>query len=462
MKSHIRLFAFLFTALLFLATAVFAEPGKISTENSGTLNMRKAPDAKAKIVTKIKNGSIVDILESSADIPEGWLQISYDGKEGYVLSQFVKVISSAIGQEIYSNGNTLYLRESPDENAAIVGMLNAQQKMSLEEIDEHWALVSSNSVKGYVRIEQIDNLNDQPVAAATQKWEEGVLQKETNLYKSPDKNSEIVSTQYKGIGVAISQYNKTWCLVQVLDENIIGFAPISVLTLTPQEKNTTKVDDTKFTISASGAKKIAEKTLKQYPGFKASNYTCLQETMYSCDGIIGPLYRFIYVNKKGQTIYAAYIHCYTGEVLYKGDYSGFAYDKDIADIKIAPKPSPTHEPIPAYDEDGNILTEINLAPMPENAEHVDGTPMSEADAKAIADRFLSAKYPRFSEMHFDKVTFQLVDTPELTRRTPYYNIGYFITVTDDGWIEDLVQYAISIHAIDGEVQTWSGPGEGAG
>ena len=103
-----------------------------------------------------------------------------------------------------------------------------------------------------------------------------------------------------------------------------------------------------------------------------------------------------------------------------------------------------------------------LAPIPENAEHVDGTPMSEAEAKAIADRFLSAKYPRFSEMHFDKVTIHLVDTPELTRRTPYYNIGYFITVTDDGWVEDLVQYGISIHAIDGEIQTWSGPGEGAG
>ena len=451
MKTHIRLLAFLFSILLLLATTVSAEPGKISTDNGGTLNMRKAPDAKAKIVTRIKNGSIVDILESSADIPEGWLHISYGGKEGYVLRQYVKVVSSAIGQEIYSNGNTLYLRESPDEDAAIVGMLNAQQRMSLEEIDEHWALVSNKSVKGYVRIEQIDNLNDQPVAAATQKWEEGVLQKETNLYKSPDKSSEIVSTQYKGTGVAISQYNNKWCLVQVLDENIIGFAPISVLTLTPQEKNTTKVDDSKFTVSASGAKKTAEKALKQYPGFKASNYTCLQETMYSCDGIIGPLYRFLYNNKKGQTIYAAYIHCYTGEVLYKGDYSGFLYDKDVADIRTSPTPAPTPEPIPAYDDDGNLLTEINMAPA-STPEHMEGTPMSQEEAQIIAERYLSARYPRFTELEYSKMTCHYVDS-DIYSRTPYYSFDYFVSIEGT----DVLQYSIQVHAIYGDIEGCSGP-----
>ena len=458
MKSMNRKTLALLCGILMLIGSAFAESGKVSTENGGSLNMRKEPDQKSKIVTKVKNGSLLNVLELSDGLPEGWLHVAYGGKEGFVQSQFVKMISSAIGQEIYSNGNTLYLRESPDENAAIVGMLNAQQGMSLEEVDDHWALVSNKSVKGYVRIEQIDNLNDHPVAAATQKWEEGVLQKETNLYKEPDKNAEIISTQNKGIGVAISQYNSRWCLVQILDSQIIGFVPAASIKLTPMEKNTDKIDDSKFTVSASGAKKTAEKALKQFSGFNASHYTCRQETMYSCDGIVGPLYRFIYLNKQGQMIYAAYIHCYTGEVLYKGDYSSFVYDKNIADIKTAPPPAPTPEPIPAYDENGNLLTEINLAEPAPTPEHMEGTPMSEQEARSIADRFLSAKYPRFSEMSFSKVTCRYDDTPSNLNRTPVYVFYYFCSVDE----EDVVQYGCGVHAILGEIEGYSGPGEGQG
>lgn len=462
MKKRTVFILLVLCLIAFVASAALAEYGKIVTENGGTVNMRKSPDTRARIVTKVKNGSIVDILDEAEGDPEGWYHITYGGNEGYVQKQFVKVASEAIGREIYSNGNTLYLREAPDENAAIVGMINAQQSMSIEQTDEHWALVSGSNVKGYVRLEQIDNLNDKPVTAATEKWEEGILQKETKLYKEPDTKSEVLSAWPKGTGVMISVYSRKWCLVQVMDEGAVGFAPISSVSLEPLPKETDKIDDSKFTVSASGARKTAEKALKQYAGFNASRYTCRQETMYTCDGIAGPMYRFTYVNKKGQTIYAAYVHCYTGELLYKGDYSGFYNEKEASDIKTAPPVAPTPEPVPAYDEDGNLLTEINLAPQPENAEHAEGIPIGEAAARDIADRFLRSKYPRFSEMEFTRVSCRYFDTPEMTRRTPYYQFDYFVTVTDEGWVSEEFQYGICIHAIYGDVESYGGPGDGNG
>ena len=446
-RSCMGIFISIFLMLLINCVG-FAEPGTVDT-GGGRLNMRKSPEEKAKIVTKIKNGSQVEVIEKTED---GWYHIRFDGKEGYVKERFVKLVSDAVGKEIYSNGGTLYLREKPDENAPITGMVNSQQSMKLEQIDDQWAFVSSLNTKGYIQISQISQLSDTPVEAATQKWEEGILQKETKLYREPDAKSEVTSTWPKGTGVLVSTYNKKWCMVQISDESIFGFAPASSVKLSPLPKVTDKVNDAEYKVTASGARKIAEKALKQYSGFKASSFTCEQETMYSCDGIQGPLYRFVYKNKSGQVIYAAYVHCVTGELLYKGDYSSFQYDQDIADLRTA---APTTAPRMGYVKiNGDVVWDpdvVTSTPIP-------GNDIGESSARSIADRYLRAHYPRFSEMTFERVQVQhITDDPLIEGGfiAPYYQFAYFM--------EDYqLMYCIEINAYSGEIMTCSGPGEGAG
>ena len=242
--------------LLLLQSFAFAEPGTVVTDG-GRLNMRKSPEDRAKIITKIKNGSQVEVLET---VEEGWYRISFDGKEGYVKSRYIKLLSSAVGTEIYSNGKTLYLREEPNENATIVGMINTQQAMTLERIDDQWALVSNQNVKGYVQLSQINELNDSPVEATEQAWMSGILQSETKLYKAADSKSEVVATWPKGTGVSVSSYDKNWCLVQVLDESSFGFAKKETVKLTSMpvnDKTKELVDELKF-ISVSKAKKTGQ------------------------------------------------------------------------------------------------------------------------------------------------------------------------------------------------------------
>ncbi|MBR1710058.1 MAG: SH3 domain-containing protein [Clostridia bacterium] len=431
-----------------VSVLALADTGKIVTNNGGRLNMRKAPEDRAKIVEKIKNGSIVEVIDHA----NGWFHISYNGKEGYVKEEYIRSVAEAVGKEIYSNGATLYLYDAPSEEASIVGMLNAQQSMKVEQVDDQWTLVTADNIHGYVRTELIDDLNDSPAQAATQKWEEGILQKETNLYKNPDRQSEIVSTWAKGTGVLISTYDKNWCLVQVADESAIGFALSSSISLSELPRESKLVDDSKFTITASGAKKIAEKALKQYSGFKASKYICKQETMLSCDGIQGPLYRFTYENKKGQMIYAAYVHCESGELLYKGDYSNFEYETDGSELKTSP-PATTQNP--GYVKiKGEVVWDsdvVTSTPIP-------GTDIGESAARSTAERYLRSHYPRFSEMSFSRVECQHITNDPLIEGgfiEPYYQIAYF---TDD----DQVQYVITIKAYSGSVWQCSGPGEGAG
>ena len=450
-----RIFSLIIALLLMTCCLIaFAEQGTVVT-SGGRLNVRKSTDEKSRIVTKIKNGKAVEVL----DHVDGWYHIRFDGKEGYVKEQYIKLLSEAVGKEIYSNGGTLYLREAPDDSSAIVGMVNSQGAITVEQINDQWALVSASNTRGYVQVSEVNELNDAPVEAATQKWEEGVLQKETKLYKSPDNKSDVSSTWPKGTGVLVSTYNKKWCMIQVSDEKAFGFAPVSSVKLSPLPKADNKdlPDDSEFTISASSAKKTAEKALRSYSGFKASAYTCKQDTMLSCDGIKGPLYRFAYMNKNGQMIYVAYVHSITGELLYKGDYSGFQYDKDIADMKTAP-PATTQAPGYVIIQ-GEVMWDTDVV----TSTPIPGTDMGKDAARSIADRYLRAHYPRFSETVFSRVECRHVtDDPMIEGgfQAPWYAFLYYV---EDEYLDfGQLQYAIEINAFTGEINSCSGPGEGKG
>ena len=70
-----KVFAFVFALLLLTASLIaFAEQGTVVT-SGGRLNMRKDADERSRIVTKIKNGKTVEVL----DHVDGWYHIRFDG-----------------------------------------------------------------------------------------------------------------------------------------------------------------------------------------------------------------------------------------------------------------------------------------------------------------------------------------------------------------------------------------------
>ncbi len=435
--------ALLLIVLTFSLLHALAEPGTVVT-SGGRLNMRQSPDDKARIVTKIKNGKTVEVLDHA----DGWFHITYEGYGGYVKEQYIKLLSAAIGQEIYSNGTTLYLRESMDATSRIVGMVNSQQTMKVEQIDDGWILVASGVVKGYVRTEEIDQLNEEPAAVATQKWTEGILQKETTLYRDPDKNSEVLSTWPKGQGVSVCPYNKDWSLIQIQDENICGFARKASVSLSPLptvQPDKQVVDESQY-ISSSKAKSIAEKALKKYTGFNAKTLVCSQDTALSTDGIRGPMFRFNYTNKQGQYVYAAYVHAYTGEVLYTGDFTGFASQHDTSDLRTSP-PKTTQDPQWWYDEDGNVVWD--RTPEPQT-----GTDIGKNAARSVADRYLGAKYPRFSQLSFSRVACRHATDPTEAAgfQVPYYQFDYFVNDGSGDSAAEQLAFSCIVNAYTKEIE----------
>ena len=435
--------------LVMMQCIACAEPGVVDTRG-GKLNMRKSPQEGARIITKISNGAGVEILEHL----DGWYRISFRNKEGYVKEQYIRSLSDAVGKEIYSNGATVYVYEAMTKESGIVGMINSQQAMKVEQLTAEWALVSCDDISGYVQTDSIDQLNGEPIAAASNTWEAGVLQSKTVLYKQPNKKSKL-GTYQRGQLVYISKYDKNWSLIWIADEGVYGFAqkPSVKLSATTTQDDTQPGENKPFDedqyISSGSAKSIAEKALKKYSGFNSGKLNCTQDIVLSSNGIKGPMYRFYYFNKKDEYLYAAYVQAYTGDVLYTGDYSGFVYGKGASDLKTA---APTAEPVYEYDESGNLITPVPQA----------GTDIGQSAARSIADRYLASRYPQFSSMSFSRVQCQhFTEYYENSFQTPNYQFDYYVR-NESG--SEYMTFEIIIHAYTKEILYCcsDGPGEGNG
>lgn len=70
------------------------ETGVATVKTSGSaLNMRKSPSTSAERVTRIPNGSTVTVVEKG----EKWTKVKYNGKTGYVSTQYLEFEEDAVG-----------------------------------------------------------------------------------------------------------------------------------------------------------------------------------------------------------------------------------------------------------------------------------------------------------------------------------------------------------------------------
>ena len=130
---------FAFALVLVCSVAMAAtQPAQIV----GTkVNIRTSPSTTASVITKLSN-SRVSIVDKSS----GWYKISFNGKTGWVSSDYIKVIS--IKGTINANG--VNFRESATTTGKIIDSLS--KGTSVEVIDTHsgWHKVKIGSKVGYV------------------------------------------------------------------------------------------------------------------------------------------------------------------------------------------------------------------------------------------------------------------------------------------------------------------------
>ncbi|MEH7415056.1 SH3 domain-containing protein [Neobacillus drentensis] len=141
-------------AAAFIGFGLFTASAEAATVvNANVLNVRQSPATSSHIIGKVKNGQALNVKSRQ----NGWLQINYNGKTGYVSSQYTKETSTttsgtaATSGTYYVNATSLNVRSGAGTGYASIGKLNKGQAVSVKsDLGNGWYQINYNGRTGYV------------------------------------------------------------------------------------------------------------------------------------------------------------------------------------------------------------------------------------------------------------------------------------------------------------------------
>ncbi len=180
------IFAFSLVLICSVAMAA-AQPAKIV----GTqVNVREEPNTSSGIITKLSNAR-VSIVDKSDD----WYKISFDGKTGWVSSDYIKVLT-AKGK---INANGVNFRETASTSGKVIDSLGEGTSVEILDTLSGWHKVKVDSKVGYVATKFVtatstEQMSSRSTTATTIETED------TDASDASDGN-EVVAYAKKFVGV---------------------------------------------------------------------------------------------------------------------------------------------------------------------------------------------------------------------------------------------------------------------
>ena len=128
-------------------------------KNGKKLNVREAATRDSQLLFRLQNGNKVSILE---DAGNGWAKISYDGKEGFVSTSFLRSRMPArairkistfrpFSAKVYSpNGKKCNLRVAADINSDRIAQLEGSTAIKVIGETGDWYKVQWANATGYM------------------------------------------------------------------------------------------------------------------------------------------------------------------------------------------------------------------------------------------------------------------------------------------------------------------------
>lgn len=144
------------------------------------VNVRSIPSEEGEILGKLYDKSVGEFISEE----DGWYEITSGSVTGYVKAEYCVTgddaveLAKKVGTRIATvNTTTLFVREEPTTEAAVVGMVPiSDQLLVTEELDE-WVKVNIEEGDGYVSREYVE-LSTEFVKAESKAEEEARLAKE--------------------------------------------------------------------------------------------------------------------------------------------------------------------------------------------------------------------------------------------------------------------------------------------
>lgn len=112
------------------------------------VRMRAAADGSSTIITTLGKGTAVAIT----GMENGWYQVKYDGKSGYMSAQFVEAKSTASGLSANGKvtGDSVNVRNAAGTGGSVVISLASGTGVTVTGFENGWYAVTAGGNSGYV------------------------------------------------------------------------------------------------------------------------------------------------------------------------------------------------------------------------------------------------------------------------------------------------------------------------
>lgn len=131
------------------------EQGPQYVTTTTTVNVRSSDSEQADKLGKVSGGTKLQLLEQR---PNGWTKVDYEGKEGYIKSEFLQTVESAAGAETIGTvtaTTNINVRASASETADRLGVLSGGDSADLIGTEGDWSKIKYNGQIGYVKSEYV-------------------------------------------------------------------------------------------------------------------------------------------------------------------------------------------------------------------------------------------------------------------------------------------------------------------
>ncbi len=204
----------------FLNTAEKNQTATVRTNTGIGLNLREAPGTDCAIITSVKNGTKVTVLQKGRE----WCRVEADGQEGFVAAQYLRFGSqpvSATGKvAVVSNPKdtqVLNLRQEASLNARVLDYYRNGVEVTILKAGSTWHKVQVEDGKVGYMMAKFLKVTDE--TAAVQPFQAKVVNVNggsyVNFRKAGSLSAGIIDRVDVGTAVTVIEHGTDWCKVVI-------------------------------------------------------------------------------------------------------------------------------------------------------------------------------------------------------------------------------------------------------